>query len=316
MSAMPRPPGSWTDDELRHDAAEARQRFVAERLAALADEQRDYRSLVNQYAATARELLKASADLRDLTGAVLSNREFLSLARYLAVPMISIDDLDTLTDSCFGLWVEQKTDQGVRPSDDDLDAAARIIGERLDEDRAPWLRSGTTPTSFERETFIYGIAAIRAASRLVTSRRTARSKQQEAATRQAVAAASYLPVKLPGTIDDPVAEMPSGTYSSQSRKLAGTNMDVPIRLHDRHPTGQLFLAVECKASNSTLNSRKRLLEVNSKKDTWDTSGLPHRFRTAALLAGVFDVKRLAEAQNSGVYIFWEHRLSDLTDFLK
>ena len=92
-------------------------------------------------------------------------------------------------------------------------------------------------------------------------------------------------------------------------------MDVPIRLRDRHPTGQLFLAVECKVSNSTLNSRKRLLEVNSKKETWDTSGLPHRFRTAALVAGVFDVNRLVETQNGGVFIFWEHRLSDLTEFL-
>lgn len=93
-------------------------------------------------------------------------------------------------------------------------------------------------------------------------------------------------------------------------------MDVPIRLRDDHPTGQLFLAIECKVSNSSVNSRKRLLEVNSKKETWDSSGLPHRFRTAALLAGVFDVGRLIEAQNAGIYIFWEHRLSDLTEFLR
>ncbi len=315
MSLVPRPPGSWTNDELRHDAAEARRRFVAERRAALAHEQRVYKSLVNEYAATTRELLDASQDLRGLTGAVLSNREFLSLARYLAVPTISIDDLDTLTDSCFGLWVEQKTDRGIRPTDNEFTAAARIISERLDEDRAPWLGSGATPTGSERETFIYGMAAIRAASRLVTNRRSDRSKQQEAAARQAVASAGYRAIKLPGTLRDPVAEMSPGSYSEKSRKLAGTNMDVPIRLRDRHPTGQLFLAVECKVSNSTLNSRKRLLEVNSKKETWDTSGLPHRFRTAALVAGVFDVNRLVETQNGGVFIFWEHRLSDLTEFL-
>jgi hypothetical protein len=93
-------------------------------------------------------------------------------------------------------------------------------------------------------------------------------------------------------------------------------MDVPIRLKANHATGQVFIAVECKVSNSSLNSRKRLLEIRSKRETWDSSGLPHRFRTAAVLTGVFDVGRLIETQDTGVLIFWEHRLQDLTEFLQ
>ncbi len=90
----------------------------------------------------------------------------------------------------------------------------------------------------------------------------------------------------------------------------------PCRLRAEHPTGLLFLALEAKVSNSSLNSRKRLLEVTRKRERWDASGALYRFRTGAVLAGVFDVRRLEEAQEAGVFLFWQHRLDDLTDFLR
>lgn len=289
---------------------------MKERRSALKSEQKAYAQWLADYASTARDLLAASDDLRSLTGKVLEDRKFLNLARYLAVPPISLDDLDTLTDSCFGLWVGQKTERGTRPSSPELAAAARIISDRLDHQRAPWLAAKRAPTKPERETFVTGVASIPAMNRLTTTRRGERSRKQEDLTRAAVAAARYRPVTPPGTLRDPVKDMKPGTYSEKSRRLTGTNMDVPVRLKANHATGQLFLATECKVSNSSLNSRKRLLEVNSKRETWDSSGLPHRFRTAAVLAGVFDVARLVEVQNAGVLIFWEHRLTDLTAFLR
>lgn len=313
---MPRPPASWTEDELKRDAAEARRRFVKERRSALAREQKAYASWLGDYASTVRDLLAASNELLGLTGSVLAERQFLNLARYLAIPPISLDDLDTLTDSCFGSWVKQTTERGVRPTDREFAAAAGIISERLDEGRAPWLAAGRKPTKAERGTFVNWMASIPAMNRLATTRRGERSRCQEDLTRAAVKTAGYRPATTPGTLSDPVKDMEPGTYSEKSRRLLGTNMDVPVRLKSNHATGQLFLAVECKVSNSSLNSRKRLLEVNSKRETWDSSGLPHRFRTAAVLAGVFDIARLVEAQNAGVLIFWEHRLQDLTAFLR
>ncbi len=301
---------------MRRDASEAKRRFVNERRAALKREQKAYARWLSEYALVAQDLLRASNDLRDLTGAVLENRELLNLARYLAVPPISIDDLDTLTDSCFGRWVGQSTDRGIRPTKREFNAAARIIAARLDQQRALWLAEGRAPRRAERATYATGAASIPAMNRLTTTRRSERSKKQEDLTRAAVASAGYEPVKPPGTLKDPVKDMGPGTYSEKSRPLTETNMDVPVRLRDDHSTGQLFLAIECKVSNSSLNSRKRLLEVNSKRERWDSSGLPHRFRTGAVLAGVFDVSRLIEAQNSGILIFWEHRLEDLTAFLK
>lgn len=312
---MPRPPGSWTLEELHEDAAEARRRFVKERRAALVRERDLYSDWLARYTAVGEKLLAETEDLRALAGPALEDREFLEFARYLAVPPISLDDLDTLTDSCFGKWVKQKTNRGIRPEPEAFAAAAAIISERLDAARAKWLGEGTEPSVEERKAFAIGVASIPATSRLTTQRRSERSGKQEELTREAIEAAGYLGAKPPGTLKDPVADMEPGTFSLNSRKLKGTNMDVPVRLEEGHATGQLFLAIECKVSNSSLNSRKRLLEVNGKREKWDSSGLPHRFRTAAVLAGVFDVARLVEVQDDGVLIFWEHRLEDLTAFL-
>jgi hypothetical protein len=313
---FPPPPGTWSQAELEADAAEATRRFVGERLAALETEREAYREAHRVYAETVRSLLTATHDLREITGASLQYRAHLDFARQLAVPPISVDDLDTLTDSVFGNWLGQSTDRGMRPTDAAFDEAARIISERIDRERAPWLACSRNPANAERHTFIEWAAASPAAGRVLTLRRSEASARQEAATRDAAGDAEYTEVIPPGALTDPIAQMPVGTYASASRKLSGTNMDVPIRLTEHHPTGLLFLAVECKVSNSSLNSRKRLIEVGRKREVWDNSGQLYHFRTAAVLSGVYDVQRLLEAQAAGVLLFWEHRLSDLTTFLR
>lgn len=313
---MPRPPGTWTKQELDADAKYARAEFVKTRLAALASEQQTYQEAHKEYAKTVEALLQATSDLCAMTGASLQDRAVLDLARKLAVPPISVDDLDTITDSCFGHWLGQKTDVGMRPTNAEFHQAAQLISKRLDTDRMPWLAAVSAPTKEERRLFIEWTAAGPATGRVLTKRRSSAAARQETATREAAVAAGYQPVAPPGTLNDPITQMPVGSYSTASRKLNGTNMDVPVRLRDAHPTGLLFLAIECKVSNSSLNSRKRLNDVRVKREVWDNAGTLYQFRTAGVLAGVFSLERLIEAQNGGVLIFWEHRLDDLHKFLK
>jgi XamI restriction endonuclease len=313
---VPRPPQSWSPDELALDAAESRRRFVKERLAALASERRAYSHWVEAHAQDAARLLATSNDLRDLDGKALSGRGDLETARYVTVPPISLDDLDALTDSAFGTWTKQKSDRGARPSKEAFARAAKIISERVVGDWTPWVREDRAPTEHERETFVHWTASVRTANRLATARRTERAARQETAIRRAVGEAGYEPATPPAVLVDPIAQMQPGTFASSSRRLGGANMDVPIRLVKGHATGLLFLALEAKVSNSTINSRKRLLEVMRKAETWNASGQIYSFRTAAVLAGSFDTSRLAEIQQAGVLIFWEHRLGDLTAFLR
>jgi hypothetical protein len=315
-SVSPRPPSQWTRAELRADAATARKLFVAQRRAALAAERKIYDDALAEAVAAIDALLRASNDLLALAGNSLTDRSVLNIARYLTVPPISLDDLDTLTDSCFGNWVKQTTDRGMRPTASEFTAAARLIGSTLDGDRAPWLAAGHKPTNAERLTFLNWNASVRATSAVLTARRSAASERQEGAIRAAAAAspANYAEVTPPGTLSDPIKQMQPGSYASSSRRLNRTTMDVPIRLRANHPTGLLFLAIEAKVSNSSINSRKRLLEVTRKREIWDNAGTLYSFRTAAVLAGVFDVERLIEAQDAGVLLFWEHRLTDLTSY--
>jgi hypothetical protein len=122
-------------------------------------------------------------------------------------------------------------------------------------------------------------------------------------------------VRPPSDLTNPTVQMDPATYANTARKLARTSMDVPIRMRDGSATGLEFLAIECKVSNSSLNSRKRLIEVTRKREVWDSSGAAYRFRTAAVLSGVFTVSRLIETQRTGVLLFWGHRLEDLTAYL-
>lgn len=313
---MPRPPQAWTENELQQDADTARRLFIADRLAALRRERAAYEAGIATHAKAVLDLLARTSDLRRIDGNSLKQRDVLDIARYVVVPPISLDDLDTLTDSSFGRWVGQTTERGTRPSEQAFRTAAKILRERLDRERAPWLKAKRAPTGAQRDAFARATASIRAMGAIQTARRMESSARQERAAREAAQKARYQPVTPPATLTDPIKEMPPGSYATASRRLAETNMDIPVRLKARHGTGLLFLALEAKVSNSGLNSRKRLLEVLRKRERWDASGKLYRFRTGAVLAGVYDVRRLMEAQDAGVFLFWEHRLSDLTAFLR
>ncbi len=311
---MPRPPERWTEDELKADAQIALQVHVELRRAAAEEEHRQYIELVERFQADASELLERTDNLRQITGDSLKKRNVLELARYAAVPLISAGDLDNLTGAKFGNWIKQKSDRGTCPSDEEFAEAAAVIKPTLNPLLAPWIADGRAPTAAELERFAFTTALVPASNVLTTLRRSESSSRQEEAIRAACKSAGYEPTKPPGALTDPINDMDPGTYSTASRKIAGDNMDVPIRMRSGHFLK--FVAVEAKVSNTAVNSRKRLAEVMNKRSKWDNAGELYDFRTAAVLAGDFSLERLKEAQTSGVMIFWEHRLEDLTDFLK
>jgi hypothetical protein len=307
----------WTDAELRADSDEARGRLRERRKA----EELEKRLLVernaDRYSALLRELLEATDDLRSLPQKpdVLESREIVDMARYIALPFISLGDLDTMTDSCFDTWVKQKTERGQRPTAAGFAAAAEYLHREADPFRAPWLDQIRAPTAAEREHFIRGTIAVRFVSILQTRRRNEGSKRQETAVRMALQEAGYAQVTTSQNIVDPLDEMPERTFVKNARSLRNTSIDVPVRLPDDHPTGIRFVAFEAKDTNTDVNSRKRLLDVTAKAATWNASGLPYQIRTAAVVSGSLPFDRLKQAQDHGVMLFWEHRLDDLVDFL-
>lgn len=107
---------------------------------------------------------------------------------------------------------------------------------------------------------------------------------------------------------DALDVLPRGSFTREVN-LAGSKCDVPVRLHD----GRL-LALECKVSNSALNSVKRLIrETGGKARAWRNAfGL--QVITAAVLSGVYKLGNLLDAQENYA-IFWEHDLRPLQEFV-
>src|SRR6185312_4270491 len=103
---------------------------------------------------------------------------------------------------------------------------------------------------------------------------------------------------------------PPGHFCPES-KVGGTRADLVVGLYDRR-----VLALECKASNSQVNSYKRVNhEALGKAQKWLSQFGKNGTVPAALLSGVFSTSNLEAAQAGGLNLFWSHRLSDLTKFI-
>ena len=93
--------------------------------------------------------------------------------------------------------------------------------------------------------------------------------------------------------------------------LGSDNSDFVIGLWNNR-----LLAIECKSSNSEINSRKRLnKEIVKNAGGW-TAHFGNIVIPSAMLRGVFKAQYVADAQATPVAIFWGHRLPDLAGFIQ
>jgi hypothetical protein len=179
----------------------------------------------------------------------------------------------------------------------------------LDPQRFPWM-SGTMPraaTSQERDTAIRWTAGLLSIQEVQTSLRGTEAKRQEQEVENALIGCGF--VKVTPRPIRAVDALARGEFCRESQ-VAGSKCDLPARLHD----GRLLL-VECKVSNSALNSVKRLNhEVADKARRWRNE-FGAQAITLAALSGVYSLKSLLDAQAQGIFIVWEHGLSSLAAFL-
>jgi hypothetical protein len=92
--------------------------------------------------------------------------------------------------------------------------------------------------------------------------------------------------------------------------LGGDNADCVLGLADGR-----CLALECKSSNSAINSRKRLnKEVVKDAENWRRQ-FGNQVLAGAVLRGVSDPRYVHEAQTTPLLIFWGHGLEELRRFV-
>jgi hypothetical protein len=298
-------PPRWTEAQLTASASASRTLFRDERLkeplarwkTAFAQYEGQFQQLFDKY---------GIADPASLSPAQVADifREQLGDAlRYLAGPPISADDLKVLAEASLA----PKTLAA------DTAQAQRILDTILlavDPSRFPWVAAGRGPTDAEKSAAILASAALITAQRVSTDRRNEGKDTQEKAVKDYLVSIGFteVPTRTIRTLTDAPG---LGEFCGES--LVGSRKaDIPVRLYD----GRL-MPVECKVSNSSTNSVKRINnDAAVKAGIWHREFGTNQVVPTAVLSGVFKVHNLVQAQTGGLTLFWAHELGEMGTFIE
>jgi hypothetical protein len=295
---------SWTPHELEAERAKARAVFSKERLE---EPLENYLEAFDGYRSSVENLLELTLDLSQLESAVvevITDAGLLEAFRYLAGPPISEDDLEVLADT------KSLSKSYFERSPERIKDVASVILQALDRARFPWVSENREATEAERDIAIIATSALMAASRAQTQRRTTGKKQQEGLVKAALIGLGFREVR-PRSMQT-ISQAPDpGQFCGESL-LGKRKADIVIRLWDDR-----VMPVECKVSNSSTNSVKRLNnDAAVKAAVWKQDfGLLHVV-PSAVLSGVYKLHNLVEAQSRGLTVFWAHDLQRLTEWIE
>lgn len=223
--------------------------------------------------------------------------------RYLAAPPVSEDDLKTLAETTLSSSALQSDVKHARRVRD-------IILQIIDPYRFPWVQENRNASKAERTQAIVASAALVSARKVETSRRSDAKKGQEETVKSMLQdiGLTEVPPRNISLLDTAPAP---GEFCGES-KLGDTRADIIIRLYDRRA-----MPLECKVSNSSINSFKRINhEATGKARVWISAFGKRQIVPGAVISGVFNPSNLETAQAEGLAIFWNHRLKDLAKFIQ
>lgn len=235
----------------------------------------------------------------DLAWALHKDRQ--SALRYLTAPPISEDDLVTLAETTIAPTPVSAND----------DAARRIrlvLRHFLDHDRLPWIAKGTAPTADDIELATVATSLLIATRRVETARRGEGSKLQEKSVKTFLLEHGFKELKRKSI--DNIRDAPGPGEFMPECIFGGTRADFLIGTMNRRS-----MAIECKSSNSAVNSYKRLVhEAGNKASTWSRR-FAEEVASVAVIAGVYKRDNIEAAMAKGLKIVWAHRLEDLKALL-
>ena len=298
-------PRNWTPAEVVADTALAIAVFRAERL----DEPSDlYSSFFDAFAPIFHEMIDTLPaiqaepfDPTKIAALAAAKGTALEAFRYLAAPPLSEDDLKTLAEAKLS----------AKALNSDTEAARRVrdtVLQVIDSHRFPWVKEQRAPTDAERGAAVVASATAMAVQKVQTARR-GEAKTLEVRVREALTDLSF--DKVPARTIKLLSNAPKpGQFCSESL-LGPTRADLVVGLRDGR-----VLGLECKVSNSAVNSYKRLVrEAGGKATDWLRDLGAAQVVPGAVIGGVFNADNVIAAQAKGLAIFWSHRLEDLTEFI-
>lgn len=298
------PPPHWTEDEL--DSARETS-IAAFRELRMKEPLEQYLDFFDRFQGKFEDLLETTVDLSTLdyhAAALLRDVDWTVALRYLSAPPISEDDLKVVAE------VSSLAHDKISKKADEVSKVVETIRLGLDRRRFPWVAEGREPTETERRAAVVATAALIASQHVATRRRNEGKKEQEEAVRSALLHSGFkqVPAKSVPVIQD----APKPGYFSMETKFGERKADLLIGLHDRR-----VMPVECKVSNSAINSIKRLKnDAAVKAVRWREEFGQAQVVPTAVLSGVYDLRHLISAQTQGLTLFWAHDLAAFTNWIR
>ncbi|MBL8219060.1 MAG: XamI family restriction endonuclease [Bryobacterales bacterium] len=264
-----------------------------------------YLAEFERYQGSVESLLQLSADLAGLDGVateVLTDPRLLEVFRYLSGPPLSQDDLKTLSDTVL-------SPGRLRADPSMVGRILDVVRTGLDRKRFPWVAERREPTLSERNAAVIASAALMAASRVGAMRRNEGKDFQEKLVEEALTGAGLR--KVATRVIATLNKAPEPGAFCRESLLGERKADFAVGLWDSR-----VLAIECKVSNSSTNSVKRLNnDAAAKAEIWIRDFGTRQIVPAAVLSGVFKVHNLENAQNRGLTLFWAHDLDQLVHWI-
>lgn len=296
-------PSIWDKEQLEADRVHAKQLFREERMREPLEE---YLDKFEDARDAFENLLESTVDLTQIAekaAEIVAEPKLLEALRYLAGPPISTDDLKVLVD----------TSLTRRQLASDPALALRIIDTillGLDRRRFPWVTpyERRQAGEHERAGAVLASAALLATQKVATHRRNVGKAAQEERVKQALRDAGFEQVRI-GKVDHLSKAPKPGQFCGETQ-LGSKKADIIVGLWDLRT-----MAIECKVSNSAVNSIKRLNDAEGKAKRW-RENFGNQVVPAAVLSGVYDRITLVLTQENAVYIFWAHDLDKLIAWIE
>lgn len=301
MKAPPR----WTEKQLANEAKKSAALFRQARLRPT----QQWKTHVDAAAKQFETLFDLLGDLgpAGMTDAAIAKafREDLSEAmRFLAGPFISADDLKFVAD------VTSLVPNVIGNSPTKAKQAFAVIRQIIDPYRFPWVKGNREPADAERSAALMASSVLMAASSVGTERRNLGKKDQEDAVKNYLLSLGFK--QVPARTITTLMNAPAENEFCSECKLGSRKADVVVRLPDTR-----LMPIECKVSNSATNSVKRINnDAAAKASRWIGDFGIVQVVPTAVIAGVFKVGNLLQAQEAGLTLFWAQDLKKLGRFIK
>ncbi len=296
-------PPIWSSQDLNLYRQQSIELFRRERLE---EPLENYSVAFDEYRSSVENLIELTVDLSQLrqhAEQVLIEPGNQEVVRCLTGPPISKDDLNTL------VGVPSISRSRMKKQPTFAHEVIDLIMNGLDQRRFPWVRDGRNPTEAERLAAVVASAALLANRKVGTARRHLGKKQQEQAVTDMLTLIKWKRVN-PRRITNLEDAPRPGEFCGESN-VCGNKADIVVGLLDRR-----LLLIECKVSNSAVNSIKRLNDAKKKATEWKKDLGEATAVPAAVLSGVFDLKTLEQSQLRGLALFWGHDLDRLANWIK